>query len=188
LTSHGGDVIEIRSVRPEGKLQAPERATVDKWRLVADPGSGTLTLSGEGTLGRREPRVFPLPATGRADEVTTICLAAYRWVISGREGSTWRMLLLDREGRVAGAGMPRNHPRVLAFFPPEVFEPLTAVGIRVVSEWYDTPQALQAAHPGGASKVALTGTRRGRTAAIGLLSALVILIVVAVTVYLTSSH
>ena len=105
-----------------------------------------------------------------------------------RPGSTWRMLLLDREGRVAGVGMPRNHPRVLAFFPPEVFEPLEAAGIRVVSEWYDTPQALQAARPGGASTVALTGTRQGRVAVIGLLTALVILIIVGVTVYLTSSH
>jgi hypothetical protein len=72
------------------------------------------------------------------------------------------------------------------FFPPEIFEPLTAVGIRVVSEWYDTPRALEKARPGAAGKVALTGTRQGKVAAIGLLGALVILIVVTVTIYITS--
>jgi hypothetical protein len=188
LTQHGDDVIEIRPVRPSGKLYAPERATAEKWRLVADPARGTLTLSGEGTLGRRKPQIFALLTTGRTDAVTTVCLVTYRWVISGGTGSTWRMLLLDQVGRVAGAGMPRNHPRVLAFFPPEIFEPLEAAGIRVVSESYDTPQALEAVRPGGASKVALTATRRGSMVVIGLLSALVILIVVGVIVYLTSPH
>jgi hypothetical protein len=179
-------VIDIRPVRPAGKLHPQESATVEKWHLVADPGSGTLTLSGDGLLGRGKPQVFPLPATGRADGVTTVCLATHRWEIGARSGSTWRMLLLDREDRVAGAGMTRDHPRVLQFFPPEIFEPLTAVGIRVVSEWHDSPQALEKAHPGGAGKVALTGTRQGKLAAIGLVSALVILIVVSVAVYITS--
>lgn len=184
MTASG--VIEIRAVRPDGELHPQESATLANWRLVANPASGTLTLSGDGVLGRGKPRVFPLPSTGRADAVTTVCLATHHWEIRPKSGTTSRMLLLDREGRLVGAGMPRDQSQALRLFPPEVFDPLEAVGIRVVSEWYDTAQALEDAHPGAAGKVALTGANRRKTAAIGLTAALAILIVIVVAVYLTS--
>jgi hypothetical protein len=180
-----GGRIEIRPVRPAGKLQPGEAPLLKSWRLTADTSGGTLTLSGDGYRGGGGPHVFPLPETGRPDAVTTVCLATHHWEIRPRSGSTWRMLLLDKEGHLAGTGTPRDYPRVLRLFPPEVFEPLTALGIRVVSEAYDSAQALEDAHPGAAGKVALTGANRGRMAAIGLTAALLILIVVFVAVYFT---
>jgi hypothetical protein len=178
-------LIEIRPVRPAGKLLSGESSTLGSWRLTADTDSGTLTLSGDRVIGGGRPRVFPLPATGRPDAVTTACLVTHRWEIRPRSGTTWRMLLLDREGRLVGAGIPRNHPQVLRLFPPGVFEPLTAVGIRVLNEQYDSVQALEDARPGAVGEVALVGASRGKTAAIGLTIALLILIVVFAAVYLT---
>lgn len=180
-------IVEVRPVRPEGKLTPHESATLRDWRLTADPASGTLTLTGDkSAFGSGQPRVFPLPSTGRPDAVTTICLATHHWEIMPRSGATWRMLLLDREDRLVGAGIPRNHPQVLRLFPPEVFEPFKALGIRVVSEWYDTTQALEAAHPGAAGRVAMTGASRGRTAVIGLSAAVGIFIVVVMIVFLAT--
>jgi hypothetical protein len=180
-----GGLIEIRPVRPAGKLLPRESSVLENWRLTADTGSGTLTLAGDKVFGGGRPRAFPLPATGRTGAVTTVCLATHRWEIGHRTGSTWRMLLLDSDGRLAGAGIPRDYPQALRLFPPEIFEPLTAAGIRVVSEQYDSARALEDAHPGAAGKAALAGASRGRMAAIGLTTALVILIVVFVAVYLT---
>jgi hypothetical protein len=176
--------VEIRPVHPDGKLLPIEGWTLEHWRLTADAGKGTLTLSGDRYLSSKS-RVFPLAGPGQADGVTTICLAVYHWEIHPKSGSIWRMLLLDREGRLVGAGPARDHPQVLRLFPPEVFEPVTAVGIRFVSEWYDSARALEDAHPGAVGKVALAGASRGKTAVIGLTIALFILIVVFAAVYLT---
>jgi hypothetical protein len=177
-------LVEVRPARPAGKLLPAEGWTLDHWRLTADTGGGTLTLSGDRYRSGRA-RVFPLAAAGRADGVTTVCLATYRWEVHPKPRSIWRMLLLDREGRLVGAGLDRPDAQALRLFPPEVFEPLAALGIRVVSETYDSAQALEDAHPGAAGKVALAGANRGRMATIGLTAALLILIVVFVTVYFT---
>jgi hypothetical protein len=179
-----GGVIEIRPVRPAGKPDNVEPWTMDHWRLTADTGNGTLTLTGDRYRSSRV-RVFPLATAGRADGVTTLCLATYRQEAHPGPRSIWRMLLLDREGRLVGAGLDRPQPQALRLFPPEVFEPLTAVGIRVVSESYDSAQALEDAHQGAAGRVALAGASRGRMAAIGLTAALLILIVVFLAVYFT---
>lgn len=176
--------IEIRPARPAGRLLPAEGWTVDHWRLTADAGQGTLTLTGDRYRSGRA-RVFPLGAAGRADGVTTVCLATYRWEVNPKPRSIWRMLLLDRDGRLVGAGLDRPEPQALRLFPPEVFEPLTDAGIRVVSESYDSAQALEDAHPGAAGKVALAGANRRRMAATGLTAALLILIVVFLVVYLT---
>jgi hypothetical protein len=152
--------------------------------MTTDSSSATLTV-----LGERRPLVFPLPATGRADAVTTVCLATYHWEIRGNSGFTWRMLLLDREDRLAAAGYARDYPRVLRVFPPEVFEPLRAAGIRVVSERYDTPQALEEAHPGSVGKLILASQHRGRLALTGMIIALIItaaFAIIAVAVYLAT--
>jgi hypothetical protein len=180
-----GGVIEIRPARPDGKLRMDEPAILRRWRMTADPGSGTLTVLGEG----RRPLVFPLPATGHPDAITTVCLATYHWEIRPNSGSAWRMLLLDREDRLAEAGAARDYPRVLRLFPPEVFEPLQAAGICVVSEFYDTPQALEDAHPGAVGRLALAGQHRGRLALTGMVLALItvaVFAVIAVAVYLAT--
>jgi len=175
-SADSGGLTEVRPVRPEGRLRLDEPTILRRWCLTADPGSGTLTMLGEG----RRPRVFPLPATGRADAVTTVCLATYHWEIRPNSGFTWRMLLLDREDRLAGAGSARDYPRSLRLFPPELFEPLQAAGIRVVSEWYDTPQALEDAHPGAVGRFILASQHRGQRARNGLIAALIITVVFAV--------
>jgi hypothetical protein len=179
-----GGLVEVRPARPAGKLLPAEGWTVDHWRLTADAGQGTLTLSGDRYRSGRA-RVFPLASAGRADGVAAVCLVTYRWEVRPQPRSIWRMLLLDQEGRLVGAGLDRPHPQALRLFPPGVFEPLTAAGIRVVSESYDSAQALEDAHPGAAGKAALAGANRGRMAAIGLTAALLILIVVFVAVYFT---
>ena len=177
-------LVEVRPARPAGKLLPAEGWTVDHWRLAADPGNGTLTLTGDRYRSGRA-RVFPLAAAGRGDGVAAVVLATYRFEVRPNTQSIWRLLLLDREGRLVGTSLDRPGSQAVRLFPPEVFEPLTAVGIRVVSESYDSAQALEDAHPGAAGKVALTGANRGRMAAIGLSAALVILIVVAVAVFFT---
>lgn len=175
-----GGVIEIRPVRPDGKLLPGERAILTSWVLAADPHFGTLTLS----IGKRgKPQVFQLPSTGSADAVATVCLATHQWHIGQQSGSTWRMLFLDRENRLVGAGQARDHPQALRLFPAEVFDPLKAVGIDVVSQWYDTTQALEDACPGAVGKVALAGESQRKMAAVGLTAALVILAIIAVAVY-----
>jgi hypothetical protein len=179
-----GFLIEIRPARPQGRLRLNESAILRRWRMTTDSSSATLTV-----LGERRPLIFPLPATGRADAVATVCLATYHWEIRGNSGFTWRMLLLDREDRLAAAGYARDYPRVLRVFPPEVFEPLRAVGIRVVSERYDTPQALQGAHPGSVGKLILASQHRGRLALTGMIIALIItaaFAIIAVAVYLAT--
>lgn len=179
-----GRLIEIRPARPQGRLRLNESAILRRWRMTTDSSSATLTV-----LGERRPLIFPLPATGRADAVTTVCLATYHWEIRGNSGFTWRMLLLDREDRLAGAGYARDYPRVLRVFPPDVFEPLRAVGIRVVSERYDTPQALEEAHPGSVGKLILASQHRGRLALTGMIIALIItaaFAIIAVAVYLAT--
>lgn len=179
-----GFLIEIRPARPQGRLRLNESAILRRWRMTTDSSSATLTV-----LGERRPLVFPLPATGRVDAVTTVCLATYHWEIRGNSGFTWRMLLLDREDRLVGAGYARDYPSVLRVFPPDVFEPLRAVGIRVVSERYDTPQALQEAHPGSVGKLILASQHRGRLVLTGMIIALIItaaFAVIAVAVYLAT--
>jgi hypothetical protein len=178
-----GGVIEIRPVRPDGKLLPGERAILTSWVLAADPHFGTLTLS---VSKRGKPQVFQLPSTGSADAVATVCLATHQWHIGQQSGSTWRMLFLDRENRLVGAGQARDHPQALRLFPAEVFDPLKAVGIDVVSQWYDTTQALEDACPGAVGKVALAGERQRKMAAVGLTAALVILAIIAVAVYLAT--
>lgn len=186
MSADGADgLIEIRAVRPAGKLLSGEASLLDGWRLTADTRGGTLTLSGDGYRGGGGSRVFPLAETGQPGAVAAVCLATHHWEIRPKSGTTWRILLLDSGGRLVGAGTPRDYPRVLRLFPPEVFEPLTAVGLRVVSESYDSTQALEDAHPGAAGKAAVTGANRGRLAAIGLTAALVIVIVVVLAVYFT---
>ena len=177
-------LVEVRPARPAGKLLPAEGWTVDHWRLTADAGNGTLTLSGD-RYRSGTARVFPLAAAGRGDGVTTVCLATYRWEVNPRPRAVWRLLLLDADGRLVGASLDRPDAQALRLFPPEVFEPLTVVGIRVVSESYGSAQALEDAHPGAAGKVALAGANRGRMAAIGLTAALLILIVVFLAVYFT---
>lgn len=179
-----GGLVEIRPARPVGRLLPFEEWYLDHWRLTADTGKGTLTLSGDRYRGRKS-RVFPLAAPDRPDGVAAVCLATHHWEIHPKSGSSWRMLLLDREGRLVGAGLARDHPQVLRLFPAEAFEPLSAVGIRVVSEWHDSGRALEDAHPGAVGRVALTGENRGKTAAIGLTAAMAILIVVFIAVYFT---
>lgn len=180
-----GGGIEVRPVRPDGRLYSVERAALARWMLAADPHFGTLTLSGDRPSGGK-PQVFQLPSTGQPGAVTTVCLATHHWEIGRQSGSTWRMLFLDRENRLAGSGSPRDYWRAVRLFPPEVFGPLKAAGINVVSEWYDSAHALEDAYPAAAGKAALIGESRGRLAAIGLGSALVIFIVVAVAVYLST--
>jgi hypothetical protein len=180
------ELVEIRPVRPEDKPNAHESATLRDWRLTADPASGTLTLAGDKTVfGKGEPRVFSLPSSGRPGAVTTVCLVAYHWHMDKQDGATWRMLFLDGTGQVAGASVPRNYPRVLRLFPPEVFGPLAALGIRVVSETYDSPQALEQAHYGGADTMAKIGTSQRKSAALGLGLAVIIVLVALVIVLLT---
>jgi hypothetical protein len=178
-----GGVIEFRPVRPDGKLLPGKRAILTSWVLAADSHFGTLTLS----IGKRgKPQVFQLPSTGSADAVATVCLATHQWHIGQRSGSIWRMLFLDRENRLVGAGQARDHPQALRLFPAEVFDPLKAVGIGVVSQWYDTTQALEDACPGAVGKVALAGESQRKMAAVGLTAALVILAIIVVAVYLAT--
>jgi hypothetical protein len=94
------------------------------------------------------------------------------------------MLLLDGQGRTVGMGRSRDEPTARKLWPPEVFAPPEAVGIGVVSEEHESAAELRKAHPD-----AVPGYQSNvRAAVIGLSVAVLIVLIVGVIVYLTSSH
>jgi hypothetical protein len=63
-------------------------------------------------------------------------------------GVTWRLLFLDGDGRVLGAGRRRDEPKASQMWPARLFTPLEALGIAVTQERYANPGAFKQAHPG----------------------------------------
>jgi hypothetical protein len=153
------------------------------WRLRANPHDGTLRLTEDRALYRKPvERVFSLPTTGHADAIATVCLATFESFQNARTYVTQRMLLLDRDGRVVGAGRLRDQPRADEMWPAKLFTPLEQLGIRVISEWYSSPQTLERAHPRSIPKFLLWSWRR--KAVFGLASALILLLIIGTAVYL----
>jgi hypothetical protein len=163
--AHGGTggagAIEIRPVPRPGQQLPADRATLRKWVLRANPADGTLVFTEDrpGLITPVRSLTFALPATGRPDAVRTVCLADYRWEKNVPEsyrrrgladGITWRLLFLDREGRVLGAGRRRDEPKASQMWPPEAFTPLQSLGISVTQEHYATEEAFRQAHRGAA--------------------------------------
>jgi hypothetical protein len=149
--SHGGDrpVIEIRPSTPPGRPSRALAAVLRKSVLRADPQAGTLLMAEPPALTWRtdRERLLSLPATGRPDAVTTICLASY----SRRENlwtyPQWRMLLLDREGRVLAATRERDQKQGTSMWPAQLFTPLRQVGIGVTEAQFANAAELAHAHP-----------------------------------------
>lgn len=150
-------VVEIRPVPPEGRALPGDSAALRKWVLRAKPDDGTLTLTEDRPMLITPVRTlrFALPATGHPDAVRGICLASYHWEKNLpstyrpelRSGYTWRLLFLDGDGRVLGAGRRRDEPKASQMWPPRLFAPLESLGISVTQERYTNPQALNQAHP-----------------------------------------
>jgi hypothetical protein len=92
-------------------------------------------------------RVLALPSTGRADAVTTICLATYVQRVKFWDYPLWRLLLLDREGQVLAASREREQEQGRVMWPPELFSPLSEIGIGVSEEQFRNPAELDRAHP-----------------------------------------
>ena len=146
----GRAVIEIRPIPPYGRR--PSRALAAVLRqsfLRADPRAGTLLMAEGQARTWRRPRewLLGLPATGRPDAVTTICLAAYTQHVKFWDYPLWRMLLLDRTGNVLAAGRERDQRQGREMWPADLFRPLRAVGISVSEEQFASPQDLGKAHP-----------------------------------------
>ena len=59
----------------------------------------------------------------------------------------WRMLLLDRDGRALAATREQDQNKGLAMWPPELFAPLRAVGVKVTEERFANAADLGRAHP-----------------------------------------
>ena len=179
------EMIEIRPIRPQGRIWPDVSSMLRDWRLRANPEDGTLRLTEDRVL-HREPieRVFALESTGRADAITTVCLATFEHFQTGRIYVSWRMLLLDREDRVVGAGRARDEPKAARLWPAESFAPLAQAGIRIATEWYSSPQSLERAHPGAAPKYMLWTWRT--KALTGILGTLALLLIVGTAVYLAT--
>lgn len=176
-------VIEVQPAppSPHGRKLLYEGQYRRRWRMIADPAAGTLTVLHQG----RDPKIFPLAASGRADAVTTVCLTIHHWFFrdpryGDRSGYLFRMLLLDSQNRLVWAAKPWDYPDSLRLFPPEIFEPLRSAGLSVVTESYSSPHALEEAHPGSVIPLILRAERHPLTAA--WKPALVITAIVAVLV------
>jgi hypothetical protein len=118
-------VIEIRPGQQEERSTPYTASIMRNWRLRVLPQDGTLRLAEDRALNRppRE-RVFALPSSGRADAVATICLASWEYSRASagpRTYQCWRMLLLDRDGHVAGKGRLRDQPSQASRIPPGKF-------------------------------------------------------------------
>ena len=182
------EVIEIRPIRPSGRLPLGLTAVLHAWRMRADPRDGTLRLSEDRAL-YREPieRVFSLPPAGHADAVTTVCVATWGYhqgFMWPRTYQCWRMLLMDRQGRVVATGRPRDEPIASKLWPAESFAPLAQVGIRTISEHYSTPRTLERAHPGAAPKLMILSWPQ--KALIGIVAPLILFLIVGTAVYLAT--
>lgn len=179
---------EIMPAPLQGKGTLLERKIRCSWRMSV--GRRRHPNAGRGPSAARcaQERNFALPSTGQTDAVTTVCLVTWPYEArSPRYSATlpcWRMLLLDGQGRTVGMGRSRDEPTARKLWPPEVFAPLEAVGIGVVSEEHESAAELRKAHPD-----AVPGYQSNvRAAVIGLSVAVLIVLIVGVIVYLTSSH
>lgn len=150
-----GPAIEMRPIAPAGRLLPADKAVLRDWVLRADPREGTLVLTEDRPFIVLPPRrrLAALPASGRKDAVVTVCLASYRWRRSGffaayQEGISWRLLLLDRDGRAVAAGRTRDEHRARQIWPPELFAPLANAGVAVTEERFANAGELDRAHPG----------------------------------------
>jgi hypothetical protein len=153
----GTPSVEIRPVPPDDKMNPGDSAALRKWILRGNPSSGTLVLTEDRPLLITPVRrvTVPLPSTGRPDAVRTVCLASYHWQKNLppsydarlRAGITWRLLFLDGDGRVLGAGRRRDEPKASQMWPAQLFAPLESLGITVTQERYADPAAFKQAHP-----------------------------------------
>ncbi len=146
--SAGTDAVEIRALRPQGRLLLADKMTLRKWALCANPAKGTITLTEDRTVTFLRPRTvtLALPSTGRPDAVRTVCLADYRWIRNLQTGVTWRLLFLDRDGRSLH-NRARDQPKASQMWPRELFTPLEPLGISVTEEHYPSTKAFRSAHP-----------------------------------------
>lgn len=156
--SHGSDVsvIEIRPSAPPGRR--PSRALANVLRkslLRADPQAGTLLLAEPPSRTWRPACewLLPLPATGRPDAVTTVCLASYVQRVKFWNYPLWRMLLLDRDGHALAATREHDQQKGRYMWPAELFTPLREVGIGVTEERFANATQLSQAHPAVQSEI-----------------------------------
>jgi hypothetical protein len=182
------EVIEIRPIRPRGRVWPAATSMLRIWRLRADPHDGTLQLTEDRSLYRQPiEHVFALPSTGRADAVTTTCLATFNYSPNFPAPRTFvcrRVLFLDRDDHVVGTGQARDEPQASEIWPVESFAPLAKVGIRITTERYSSPQSLERAYPGAAPKFMLRTWRI--KALIGIVGTLALLLIVGTSVYLAT--
>ena len=146
----GPGVLEIRAVRPDGRLLPADNAVLDKWVLRADPAAGTLKFTEDRALiiTPAHAVTFPLPSSGRPDAVRTVCLVNYKWSTKLQAGITWRPLFLDGSGRVLGKGRTRDLERASQLWPIRIFEPLKTLGITVTEQSFDAEKQYKHAYPG----------------------------------------
>jgi hypothetical protein len=151
VTAHGNQaVIEIRPLTPPGRRPARAWATMIRESFLrADPQAGTLLLAEPPSRTWRPVREWQLflPATGRPDAVTGICLARYMQRVNFWDYPLWRMLLLDRYGHVQAATREHDQKKGLAIWPAQLFTPLRQVGIGVTEERFANAAELAQAHP-----------------------------------------
>jgi hypothetical protein len=182
----GEPVVEIRPIQHAGPRNAATDRALRSWLLRADPAAGTLTWTEEQPVWRsaRPPHVLALPATGRPDAVSKLCLISYRWRTSSTFRVVWRPVLLDREGRTLATGRSRTPGEAEQGWPSEVFAPLRQLGITIVEEEFRSTAEANDAHP-GAVPHAWLGTRWGEPV-LGCGLAIVIVLIVFVAVFLTT--
>ena len=179
-------MVEIRPIQPTGPRNAATERAQRSWLLRADPAAGTLTWTEEQPPWRsgRPPHVLALPAAGRPDAVSKLCLISYRWRTSNSFRVVWRPVLLDREGRTLATGRPRTADEAEQGWPSELFAPLRQLGITLVEEEFRSTTEANEAHPGAVPHAWLGTRRAGPVLGCGL--TIVIVLIVFLAVFLTT--
>lgn len=141
--------LEIRPVKPGGRLLPADNQVLGKWVLRADPAAGTLEFTEDRAFIITPARTvtFPLPSSGRPDAVREVHLVSYHWKKDYLTGVAWRPLFLGGDGRVLGMGRTRDQPRAGQLWPVRIFEPLRALGITVTEQSFDTEKQFKRAYP-----------------------------------------
>jgi hypothetical protein len=143
-------VLEIRPVKPDGRLLPADNAVLAKWVIRADPAAGTLEFTEDRPLIITPARTvsFPLPSSGAPNALRAVRLVRHHWVKNLNSGITWQPVFLDGDGRVLACGRRRDEPRASQLWPARIFAPLQTLGITVTEESFDTEKLFKRAYPG----------------------------------------
>ena len=130
--------------------QPKDKTGLSGCSLTVDRAAGTLTWVAE-TPGRRKDGPTVVPLTG-AGAVATIVVAQFGVGPSTNKQVYGRLLFCDAAGVTLWHGTDYFPGRIHQSWPAHLWGPVSAAGITVSEERFDSGHALNVAHPGGVAK------------------------------------